>query len=86
MTTKRTFTRNAHNGIGIRFHSQQLDDLFNVVEFFLAAHAGGLSKDRTESQRLPDGRGREMKILLLNITGFALERPISRTAVNQHLT
>jgi hypothetical protein len=68
-----TFAEYTNDGIRVALHLKQLDNFLNVVEFFLSRHLCGLTKHSTESKSFPDGRGRQMEILLLHVAGFPLE-------------
>lgn len=81
-----TFSRNANHRICICFHAKQLDDLLDVFELFLSTYFCGLSKHGTETQSLPNSGSGKMQILLLDISGFPLERLVALAAVDKHFT
>jgi hypothetical protein len=81
-----TFTGNPNNGISIRLHPEKLDDLLDVVNLLLVGNVGGLTEDGAEAKCFTYSGRVKVKILLLNITRFALERLIPRPAVDEHFT
>ncbi|KAI6753414.1 hypothetical protein HG531_005583 [Fusarium graminearum] len=80
-----TFTRNTNDSVGIFFHIEQLDDLLDIIELLLLGDVSGLAEEGTEVEGFSDGGSLEMQILLLDVTGLALEGHVSRFTVNQHL-
>jgi len=44
----------------------------------------GLAEEGAEVESLTDGRGLEMKVLLLHVASLALEGCISGTTINKH--
>lgn len=63
-----TGSGNTNDGIGIRFHVQKLDDLVDVRKLFSLGDGTRLAKNRAEREGLADGRSRQVKILLLDVT------------------
>ena len=80
------FTRDTNDGVGVLLHVEELNNLIDVSELLGAGNMGGLAEESTEVQGLTDGGGFEMEILLLNVTGLALEGGVAGLAINQHLT
>lgn len=81
-----TFTGYTDNSISIRFHAQQLDDLFDVVQLLLTRNMGRLTEDSTEAECFTDGGRVQVEILLLDITGLTLEGLVAGAAIDKHLT
>jgi hypothetical protein len=81
-----TFSRNTDDGIGIFRHFQKLDDFLNVLDLLLPRDVSRLAKDCRKGKSFADRRGGQMEILLLSVTGLALERVIARFSVNEHLS
>lgn len=66
------------------FHVEHLDDVFDVVILLLGAYGLGLAEYCGEAERFADGGGFEVEILLLDVTGFALEAVVERSSVDEH--
>ena len=81
-----TFAGNTDDSIGILFHVEQLDDLVDVGELLFARDMSGLAEESAKVERFADGSGLEVEILLLDVTGLALERGITGVAVDKHGT
>src|SRR5689334_8659864 len=81
-----SFTGNADDGIGIFLHVQQLDNLLDVRELLLLGDVGGLTENGAEVESLSDGGRLQVEILLLNVTGLALEGHVSGMTIDQHFT
>jgi hypothetical protein len=59
--------------IRILGHLEQRQDLLDVVQLFLLGYMLGLPQQGTESQRLADSGGVQVKVLLLNIACAGLQ-------------
>lgn len=81
-----TFSRDSHNGFGILLHSQQADDLLNVVQLLLLAVCGGLTHQSTELQGFPDCISGQVYVKLLCVSRLALKRGVTRRPVDKDMT
>ena len=81
-----TFARYTDDSIGVLIHIKELNDFADVFNFLLTRNVGGLTEEGGEGESFTDGRSGQVQILLLSVTGLALERLVTGDAVNQHLT
>ncbi|KAH3686738.1 hypothetical protein WICPIJ_002281 [Wickerhamomyces pijperi] len=81
-----TFTSNTNNGVSVLFHFQDLDNFLDVGILLFVGHFLWLSQVGRELQGFTDSGSGQVEILLLNITGRSLERGVSQTTVDEHIT
>jgi len=81
-----TFTGHTDHCICVAVHLQQSENLLDVCVLFFARYGSRLTENRTEPQSLANGRGLEMQVLLLNVSGLALEGLVTRSSVNKNVS
>lgn len=75
----------ANERLGVRLHLEQLDDLVDVGELLGLGRRAWLTEQGREDEGLADRRGSHVRVLLLDVSGLALERERQRLAVDEHV-
>lgn len=74
-----------NNSIGVFLHIQKSNDLVHVCQLLGLGGASGLAQQGRELESFSHSAGLEVQVLLLNVTGFALEGLVANLAVDEHL-
>ena len=75
----------ADDRLCVRFHLEELDDLLDKLELFRLRNRARLTEQSGELESLADGGGRHVDVLLLDVTGLALEGKRKRLGVDEEV-